>query len=423
MLRWRTLEWAGAAFIIFVQTGAVVPLVAGAHGISTAASRPLALVAYLVTIVLLVRCRDQLRLAVGRSLPFALLLAMPFVSVLWSISGSITLRRAIALALSVAVAYLLAIRFSPRQLAMLVGSVLGGCMLLSLLFGVALPGLAWMPTGTGLRGVFVHKNILGWYAAISTVALSALLGEADRRVRVAALVATGASLVCLAGSGSMTGMLSLCAAAGLAIFYRTYARLRGASRRFFVLVALQFVAVLAISATELVVPLLEALGRDATLTGRVPLWRAVDAHIGRHLMLGVGYQAFWTDANPEAWGIWSRVGWPAPHAHSGYRDTLLNFGVTGALVFALVIARTIAQGASLLVRAPGAGWLWLNVYVGMFLVMNLTESLFLVQNEFLFVLFTTAALMFSLRQPELARGASRPDETARAGPGYIGEAA
>ena len=67
--------------------------------------------------LLLTRCRDQLRLAVSRSLPLAVLLLLPFASVLWSISGSISLRRAIALLASMALAYVLAIRFTPRQLA------------------------------------------------------------------------------------------------------------------------------------------------------------------------------------------------------------------------------------------------------------------------------------------------------------------
>ena len=35
--------------------------------------------------------------------------------------------------------------------------------------------------------------------------------------------------------------------------------------------------------------------------------------------------------------IWSKIGWMAPHAHNGYRETLLNFGVMGALVMASML--------------------------------------------------------------------------------------
>ncbi len=398
MLSWRTIEGWLAGIAIFIQTGAAASLLGGGS-----VSRLVLPLSYALTLLLLVRCRDQLKLAVSRSLPMAILIALPFVSVLWSISGSITLRRAIALLCSVALAYALAIRFTPRQLAVLVVAVLGSCMLLSLVFAVALPSQAWMPSGTGLRGVFILKNILGWNAAVCVLASAGVLGIRDRRLRSLALLSLVAALVCLAASGSMTGILSLIAAGGFTLFYTVLARLRGAGRTLFVLIALQFVAILAISISEFLVPTLEALGRDATLTGRVPLWRLVDPEIGRHLMLGVGYQAFWTDANPDAWAIWGKLSWAAPHAHSGYRDTMLNFGIVGAAIFVAAIVRAMLQGATLVSQARRDGWLWLNVFAGMFLVMNLTESLFLVQNDFLFVLYATAIIMFGMREPELAR--------------------
>ena len=97
--------------------------------------------------------------------------------------------------------------------------------------------------------------------------------------------------------------------------------------------------------------------------------------------------------------IWSKIGWMAPHAHNGYRETLLNFGVMGALVMAFVVFRAIRQGATLHCRQPAAGWAWLNVLVGAFLIMNLTESLMLAQNSLLFTLFAAAIISFSLRRP------------------------
>lgn len=395
-IKWRTLEWCGAGFAIFVQTGAVT-----GYG---SLRRLLLLLGFAIIAVLLLRCRDQLRLAVSRSLPLATLLLLPFASVLWSISGSISLRRAIALVASMALAYVLAIRFTPRQLATLVAAVLGPCMLLSLVYAAALPDLGWMPGDGGMRGVFTHKNILGWYAAISTIASVAVMVRGRAAARGLGGLLAVASLLCLAASGSMTGLISMIAAFCLAVFYAVLKRLWGGGRTLFVLVILQLLAVVAISTTELLVPTLEALGRDATLTGRIPLWRLVDEEIAEHLLFGVGYQAFWTEANPDAWAILAKIGWPAPHAHNGYRDALLNFGLIGTMIFLAAIGRGVVQGATLLCRAPGDEWLWLNVIVGMFLVMNLTESLFLMQNDFLFILFATALLMFSFRRPEFGRG-------------------
>jgi exopolysaccharide production protein ExoQ len=277
-------------------------------------------------------------------------------------------------------------------------------MLLSLVYAAALPGLGWMPDDTGMRGAFGHKNILGWYASVSIVASAAVLAGGDSRGlrRLGGLVLV-ASALCLVASGSMTGLLSTIAAVCLGVFYAVLKRLQGMARTLFALTVLQLLAVAAVSASELLVPVLEALGKDATLTGRIPLWRLVDREIAEHLLFGVGYQAFWTEANPDAWAIWSRIGWPAPHAHNGYRDILLNFGLFGMAIFLVAILRAVVQGAALLRLAPTEGWLWLNVILGMSLVMNLTESLLLTQNDFLFIIFATALLMFGLRAPEVGR--------------------
>ena len=165
---------------------------------------------------------------------------------------------------------------------------------------------------------------------------------------------------------------------------------------------------------EFLVPVLEALGKDATLTGRVPLWELVDRQIADHLLLGFGYQAFWTEANPEAWAIWSKINWQAPHAHNGFRDTMLSFGIGGMTLFVLMLLRAVRQGAVLQCRDPQYGWLWLNVFTVMVLVMNLTENIFLIQNDTICVLFATAIIMFSLYSPAYARD-TQPIEDWRVG--------
>ncbi len=408
VVRWRTLEWWGAGFALFLFTGAIFPNLLSSGGLDESARsllRTLALPAYAITIVLLARCPRQLVLTVRRNLALTTLLFLPFVSILWSISGSITLRRAIGLLFSVALAYLLAIRFTPRQLAALVAAVLVPLMVLSIVFAVAIPHLGRMPAdaeASGVRGVFIHKNVLGWYSGLCILALLGVLFDGRFVSRRLVIAAIGVAGVCLLLSTSMTGIAATVAGVALLPFYWALRRHRGIGRTMLVLVFLQCVALLAIGLSELIVPTLEALGKDATLTGRVPLWHLVDAEIARHLILGFGYQAFWTEANPEAWMVWFKAGWQAPHAHSGFRDVLLNFGLVGFVVLAFAISRALRQGAALYCRRPEEGWLWLNLLVGWFLVLNVAESVMLVQNDFMFVLFATAILSFGLRSPERA---------------------
>jgi O-antigen ligase len=142
----------------------------------------------------------------------------------------------------------------------------------------------------------------------------------------------------------------------------------------------------------------------------------VDEAISRRLLFGHGYQAFWTVGSGDAWRIWSELGWMAPHAHNGFRETLLSLGLVGFTTLGLVILRAMHQGAMLQCRAPDEGWLWLNVWLGTFLVMNLTESILLAQNDVFWTLCVTAIIAFSLRYPENARlsSASLPTRNAAA---------
>jgi len=206
----------------------------------------------------------------------------------------------------------------------------------------------------------------------------------------------------------MTATISTASSYCLIGFYMVLQKIRGIGRIVTVLLFIHMAIGLLILLHDFLVPFLEAIGKDATLTGRVPLWELVDQRIADRPLLGFGYQAFWTEANPDAWAIWSTIKWLAPHAHNGFRDIILSFGISGMIPFVLVLARAVRQGAVLHCHEPNFCWLWLNVLTIMILVMNLTESIFLVQNDAIFILFATAIIMFSLYAPVVSTGSRAP---------------
>ncbi len=406
-LQRRTVEWWGAGVSLFLQTGAVFPLLLSGYDGDLPDSaksklRLLSLPVYAFTLLMLSRHFRQFCIALKRSILFQLLLLMPLLSVLWSVSPSTSLRRALGLLFSVLLAYVLAIRFTPRQLLLLVIATLGTCIVSSLALRLASPRLASMPMDGTLRGIFLHKNGLGWYASILAALAAIAAVDSLMGIRRKAIVLTIASLACLAGSTSMTSIIATASAGVVFVFYSMLPKISGVKRAALILIVVQVIVVIMITLHEYLVPLLEALGKDATLTGRVPLWELVDGEISNRLLVGFGYQAFWTEANPSAWEIWAKIGWLAPHSHNGFRETLLGFGVVGFVLFVLVMLRAICQGAVLQCRAPEDGWLWLNVFVVMVLVMNLTESMFLLQNDCIFTLFSAAIIQFAFYSPAYA---------------------
>jgi exopolysaccharide production protein ExoQ len=418
---WRALECWGAGLTLFIQTGALFPLMlADADGALSdpvkAKLRLLCLPVYAFTGLVLMRNIPLFRIALRRNLIFPGIIALPFLSVFWSVSSSTTLRRAVGLLFTVLLAYALAIRFTPRQLLMLMFATVGTCIVFSILAVGALPSLARMPGDGSLRGIFIHKNSLGWYASIMILLATAVLMDRTLGWRRTAFALLAAAVFCLATSGSMTAMIATGSAYCLIGFYSLLRRAQGIGRIIVILLFIQMLAGLLVLLHEYLVPVLEALGKDATLTGRVPLWELVDRQIADHMIFGFGYQAFWTEANPDAWAIWGAIQWMAPHAHNGFRDTMLSFGVCGTSLFGLVLLRAFRQGAVLHCREPQYGWLWLNVFVVMILVMNLTESIFLIQNDTIFLVFATSIIMFSLYAPVTSANLA-PARTSFAGRG------
>lgn len=402
----RRAEWFAAGLALFVFSGALFPLLLeGGDGMLDAAERSrlrmLNLPVYLLTFLFLARRPILLAIAMWRNVPMVALVLFPTVSAFWAISQSVSLRRSIALIMSMAVAYLLATRFSPRQQIVLLSGVLGGATVMSLAAAAVMPGLAMMPGEGGLRGIFIHKNVLGWVASFTVILGLAARQDLQPAMRWGGLGLIGIGAAGILLSGSATALLSALFGWLTFLTVRTIARARGMARLAAILVlALVLVSLAALLFIGLL-PLLEFLGKDATLTGRVPLWHLVDAEIARRPVLGYGYGVFWSEANPIAWQIWEEVGWQAPHAHNGYRDLLLGLGLVGLALFLIVALRALQQGTGLCSAAPHDGWLWCVATIGTALAMNLSESTFLMQNDLMWTLFSTAAITLSLRHAQL----------------------
>ena len=91
---------------------------------------------------------------------------------------------------------------------------------------------------------------------------------------------------------------------------------------------------------------LNAVGKDTTLTGRTALWSAAGASILAHPTLGVGYQAYWQVGSWGAEQLWqisyvaNKTGY---HFHDTYLEVAVDLGLTG-------LAILLATPAAMLLR-------------------------------------------------------------------------
>jgi exopolysaccharide production protein ExoQ len=141
---------------------------------------------------------------------------------------------------------------------------------------------------------------------------------------------------------------------------------------------------------------LQATGRDMTLTDRTLLWADVLKNAQKSPVVGVGFGAFWVghigyDMYPL--DNWSRVTpeWRPGEGHDGYIDVYIDLGVIGVVLVLLMIGSAFAGALHDLQTNFELGRLRLALLVSI-VVNNVAESSLLKGTHSLWFVFLLVAV-------------------------------
>ncbi len=76
--------------------------------------------------------------------------------------------------------------------------------------------------------------------------------------------------------------------------------------------------------------------QQTSLSGRVPIWEALDPYVAQRWWTGWGYSAFWSKKHIDA--LVTDVGFTFSGAHSSWYEAALEGGVVGATLFGMTLA-------------------------------------------------------------------------------------
>jgi O-antigen ligase len=156
--------------------------------------------------------------------------------------------------------------------------------------------------------------------------------------------------------------------------------------------------------------ILEASGRDATLTGRTGIWETVLSEPINPL-IGSGYASFWLGERLQRiWAMYPNT--PLIQAHNGYIEVYLNLGLFGLALLCGVLWTGLKRARGRLFSAGSSGkdydeqifQTFGMAYAVAYLLYNVTEATFTGTN-FLFLIFLMIA--FDYRRTE-APAQTRP---------------
>lgn len=400
--RLRTARWESVfvviATVMMATNIADILLSRGPAAGSYAAQVRLAFMAiYVIAGVLLLRSRSTLpTLLTGMPL-LLVVLAMPAVSIVWSIDRGESIERVVAMLGTSLFGIYLGLRFTLGRMVFLlaIGLAVAAVLSIAVIFAVPSIGIAqdgpWAGTWIGFN---FHKNGLGATAALGCIIIGYAITDSRGAVRLALMAAFALAAVLLAGSYSTTAMIGAASAGLLTAWTRMVQRLPREGPVLSLLIGFGLViAVIGFVSMGFVETALNALGKRSDLSSRIPIWEIVWTYIGQRYWLGYGFEAFWTPGNPAMGQIERELYFLPFYSHNGVLETWLNGGILLVVIVAAMLLATIFRSARLAFRwrdLPVSSFLL--AYCLYFVAMNFAESSILSRNSLTWVLMVAVTV-------------------------------
>lgn len=251
-------------------------------------------------------------------------------------------------------------------------------------------------------GLFATKNEAGTVLCLGIILQTVLLEMRLRKKKKITLLFLGLLLAqfgLLMLTKNMGSILVSFVAIGYIIFYALQKKKKRLP------ICLLFVAAsvgflfFALTVLKALGPFFESLGKDASLTGRVPLWeQAINVMSNNHTLTGYGYLMFWR--TPSIVNVFhsgfEENTWAAVYSasmHNMIIELWCDLGLMGVgLLFLMMLGAD--QGVKYLGEEQ---YMFSSAYIVMYTVSNLTERGMLADSLFTLVLFVVLGMMYQAK--------------------------
>jgi exopolysaccharide production protein ExoQ len=340
-------------------------------------------------------------------------LSLPVLSVMWSVEPTQTIERTVGFLGTILLGLFMGWHYRLEDMLRLVGWALLIGTLLSFGAILLLPsiGIDQSPHlgGTWL-GIHLHKSKLGGASSAGLVTLFYASLCSSGAARHLFILGAFLNLVLLIGAYSATNFVAATVGVCLGLFILML-QYRARFGCLLMIVGALFGPLVAAIALrfDLFQLFVEALGKDATMTNRVPLWHLLWPFVEDRFWFGYGFGAFWESGLPWVNLIEARMNFLPHYSHNGVIELWLGGGLVIVIAFLSVYLLTLVKAGIFAFNSPAspaAGYPFACLI--MIAIVNVTEARAIARNDFLLVLFG-ALICICARKVVLRVGRSRPD--------------
>lgn len=397
----RLLRWA-EEIIVFVllfqfSTALVALLTTDPNDLASQSmlARNLWYPGYLMVLLLTLRWFPRvLRMAVFNPLLVVCVLWCG-VSYVWSIHPDVTLRRSIALLMTTLFGLLLAARYDWNELVQRLAFVFLVTAFISLFLGIAIPSLGQMQEihQGAWRGAWLEKNSFGVRMAMGLALMMCAFAMQPKRWWLwvpGGVLCFGLVLMSTSKAALLAALVAISGFLVIRVF-RRFPILR-IPVLYGVVISVSILMFLVIFMPDM---MFELIGKERTLTGRTDIWHELARAIQAKPWFGYGYGTFWQDLNGPSYWVRLDLEWGVPTAHNGWVETWLSAGLVAVILFGLLYLGSLLLAVGRLYRG-GVENYWVILSTVLFLMISLSESTILQQNDLSWVIFVaTSAKLFS----------------------------
>lgn len=315
-------------------------------------------ICYVGSGLLLLRSGSLLAL-LRRTWPIFLLPLLAFLSMAWSPEPYVTFRKAVAFLGTVILGLTIAERLSYDGTIRLIAHVTLFAVVFSVVWVFVFPHFAvhqvtdawpYQKVHAGSwRGVFAHRTMLGYVAGLA-FALIVYYGPFIAPNRFLRFGLGAVSLVCLVMANSGGGFLTAVGVLGLLYFFGAVSRLDPRSRLAVILVTAVFTLIAGFFADTILSAVLELLGKQPDLTGRLPYWLNLLDVLNERPLFGYGYYAGF--AYEVGIRLAQTTGSNFSSTHNGYLSVIASFGYVGLAAALFMLAWLGIKSIRVIMLAP-----------------------------------------------------------------------